>query len=183
MDVVVCDDLIGIRSDLPLMRCDGHCRFSARPIDYARAMHCDDRCRRCDADRLDPALGRCGCDCDGDADGNGDADCFSDNGLAVYLHDLLAACGLQTALKKAYRGYKYKPLDLRIKKTRAIRRKLTIKQATAKTAKAAKKAAYYPLRKYALKVCYGTGTEMLADRPSKLPADSRAGAAAIAAAI
>jgi hypothetical protein len=33
----------------------------------------------------------------------------------------------QNGLKKAYRGYKYKPLDLRVKKTRAIRRRLTVR--------------------------------------------------------
>jgi len=56
----------------------------------------------------------------------------------------------RAALKKAYRGSKYKPLDLRVKKTRAIRRRLTVKQVTAKTPRAAKRQAYFPLRKYAL---------------------------------
>jgi large subunit ribosomal protein L35e len=55
------------------------------------------------------------------------------------------------ALKEAYKGKKYVPLDLRTKKTRAIRRRLTKAQANAKTEKAAKKARAFPLRKYALK--------------------------------
>jgi len=57
----------------------------------------------------------------------------------------------RAGLQKAYRGYKFKPIDLRVKKTRAIRRRLTVKQAKATTAKQDKKAAYFPLRKYALK--------------------------------
>lgn len=42
---------------------------------------------------------------------------------------------------------KYVPIDLRAKKTRAIRRRLTKAQAGAKTEKAAKKARAFPLRK------------------------------------
>ena len=55
------------------------------------------------------------------------------------------------ALKKAYRKRNYKPLDLRVKKTRAIRQRLTPAQAARKTLRAQKKAAYFPIRKYALK--------------------------------
>jgi large subunit ribosomal protein L35e len=43
------------------------------------------------------------------------------------------------------------PLDLRAKKTRAIRREMTVAQKTKKTLKAQKKAAYFPLRKFAVK--------------------------------
>ena len=56
------------------------------------------------------------------------------------------------SLREAYSGAKYTPLDLRAKKTRAIRRRLSPAEKNAKTAKQAKKDAYYPKRKYALKV-------------------------------
>ena len=57
----------------------------------------------------------------------------------------------RAALKAAYAGKKYVPLDLRAKKTRAIRQQLTKAQAGALTARAAKKAAAFPRRKYAVK--------------------------------
>lgn len=57
----------------------------------------------------------------------------------------------RSALKAAYAGKKYVPLDLRVKKTRAIRQRLTKAQAGATTARAAKKAAAFPRRKYAVK--------------------------------
>ncbi|RKO89054.1 60S ribosomal protein L35 [Blyttiomyces helicus] len=50
-------------------------------------------------------------------------------------------------LRIFYRGKKYLPLDLRVKKTRAIRRKLTVHEATRKTVKQAKKDRHFPLRK------------------------------------
>ena len=43
------------------------------------------------------------------------------------------------------------PLDLRVRKTRAIRRRLTKAQAGAKTEKAAKKARAFPQPQYAVK--------------------------------
>ena len=46
---------------------------------------------------------------------------------------------------------KYMPIDLRAKKTRAIRRRLSVAQATKKTLRQQKKEAYFPKRKYALK--------------------------------
>ncbi|PSC76061.1 60S ribosomal L35-like [Micractinium conductrix] len=55
------------------------------------------------------------------------------------------------ALKEEYSGKKYVPIDLRARKTRAIRRRLTKAQAGAVTAKAAKKAAAFPKRKFAVK--------------------------------
>ena len=58
----------------------------------------------------------------------------------------------RAALRTAYDGKKHVPLDLRPKKTRAIRRRLTASQAGAKTAKAAKKAAAFPKRKFAVKL-------------------------------
>jgi|Transcript_12668 large subunit ribosomal protein L35e len=54
-------------------------------------------------------------------------------------------------LRKAFEGKKYQPGDLRQKKTRAIRRALSKHDAGLKTVKVAKKAAYFPMRKYALK--------------------------------
>jgi large subunit ribosomal protein L35e len=54
------------------------------------------------------------------------------------------------ALKKAFAGKKYKPLDIRTKKTRAARRALTVAQKYAKTERQQKKAANFPQRKFAL---------------------------------
>jgi len=54
-------------------------------------------------------------------------------------------------LREAYAGAKYTPLDLRQKKTRAIRRALTKSEKGAKTVRQAKKDAAFPKRKYALK--------------------------------
>ena len=55
------------------------------------------------------------------------------------------------ALRKAYRKRSFKPLDLRVKKTRAIRRELTVKEKSAKTEKQRKKELYFPQRKFAVK--------------------------------
>merc|ERR1711934_1150970 len=57
----------------------------------------------------------------------------------------------KAALQKAYEGKQYKPLDLRVKKTRAIRKALTKEQKSLKTVKEQKKAAQFSLRKYAIK--------------------------------
>lgn len=54
-------------------------------------------------------------------------------------------------LRAHYKGKKYAPLDLRHKKTRAIRRRLSKHEATAKTERAQKKARHFALRKYAVK--------------------------------
>ncbi|XP_052491578.1 60S ribosomal protein L35-like [Budorcas taxicolor] len=53
-------------------------------------------------------------------------------------------------LGKFYKG-KYKPLDLRPKKTRAMRRRLNKHEETLKTKKQQRKERLYPLRKYAVK--------------------------------
>merc|ERR1712060_300999 len=53
-------------------------------------------------------------------------------------------------LREAFAGKKYQPLDLRPKKTRAIRKRLTKEQQNAKTVKQGKKDNYFPARKYAL---------------------------------
>jgi len=55
------------------------------------------------------------------------------------------------SLRKAYRKRSFKPLDLRVKKTRAIRRALTVKERTAKTERQRKRELYFPQRKFALK--------------------------------
>ncbi|KAK8850443.1 hypothetical protein IAR55_004361 [Kwoniella newhampshirensis] len=54
-------------------------------------------------------------------------------------------------LREFYKKSKYLPLDLRYKKTRAIRRRLTTKEASAITEKQHKKQIHFPQRKYALK--------------------------------
>lgn len=54
-------------------------------------------------------------------------------------------------LRKFYKGKKYKPLDLRPKKTRAMRRRLTKHEEKLKTKKQQRKERLYPLRKFAVK--------------------------------
>ncbi|KAI9063221.1 ribosomal protein L35 [Trametes sanguinea] len=54
-------------------------------------------------------------------------------------------------LREFYKKKKYMPLDLRPKKTRAIRRRLTKHEASLKTLKQRKKEIHFPLRKYAVK--------------------------------
>ena len=58
----------------------------------------------------------------------------------------------RTQLRLLYKGKKYLPLDLRAKKTRAIRRRLTKFEATRVTEKQKKRQMHFPLRKYAVKV-------------------------------
>lgn len=55
-------------------------------------------------------------------------------------------------LRLFYKGKKYLPLDLRPKKTRAIRRRLTAHESSLKTAKEKKKQTHFPQRKFAVKV-------------------------------
>ncbi|KAK3422409.1 hypothetical protein EUGRSUZ_G02768 [Eucalyptus grandis] len=57
----------------------------------------------------------------------------------------------KSALREVYKKKKYLPLDLRPKKTRAIRRRLTKHQASLKTEREKKKEMYFPVRKYAIK--------------------------------
>ena len=54
-------------------------------------------------------------------------------------------------LREANKGAKHMPLDLRAKKTRAIRRALTKTQLAMVPEKVAKRQAYFPKRKYAVK--------------------------------
>jgi len=54
-------------------------------------------------------------------------------------------------LREYYKDKKYLPLDLRAKKTRAIRRRLTKHEKSLKTLKQRKKDAHFPARKYAVK--------------------------------
>ncbi|KAG6770409.1 hypothetical protein POTOM_026090 [Populus tomentosa] len=58
----------------------------------------------------------------------------------------------KSALREAYKNKKFLPLDLRPKKTRAIRRRLTKHQASLKTEREKKREIYFPIRKYAIKV-------------------------------
>ncbi|KAF8397560.1 hypothetical protein HHK36_016479 [Tetracentron sinense] len=58
----------------------------------------------------------------------------------------------KAALREAYKKKKFLPLDLRPKKTRAIRKRLTKHQASLKTEREKKKEMYFPMRKYAIKV-------------------------------
>jgi large subunit ribosomal protein L35e len=54
-------------------------------------------------------------------------------------------------IRKAAAGSKYVSKDLRMKKTRAIRRALTKEQANAKTVKQQKKDTHFPARRFAVK--------------------------------
>jgi len=54
-------------------------------------------------------------------------------------------------LQEFYKKKKYLPLDLRPKKTRAIRRRLTAHEKKLKTARQHKKDIHFPKRKYAVK--------------------------------
>jgi len=54
-------------------------------------------------------------------------------------------------LRMFYKGKKYKPLDLRVKKTRAIRRKLSPTEASKVTERQKKRQIHFPQRKYAVK--------------------------------
>ncbi|KAL6050382.1 hypothetical protein STEG23_024986 [Scotinomys teguina] len=54
-------------------------------------------------------------------------------------------------LRKFYKGKKYKPLDLRLKKTRAMRHRLTKHEEKLKTKKQQQKERLYLLHKYAVK--------------------------------
>eukprot|EP00293_Proteomonas_sulcata_P021345 CAMPEP_0184292778 /NCGR_PEP_ID=MMETSP1049-20130417/4478_1 /TAXON_ID=77928 /ORGANISM="Proteomonas sulcata, Strain CCMP704" /LENGTH=124 /DNA_ID=CAMNT_0026600665 /DNA_START=27 /DNA_END=401 /DNA_ORIENTATION=- len=55
------------------------------------------------------------------------------------------------AIREAYKDKEFKPIDIREKKTRAIRRRLTPEQATKQTKKSITKAKHFPKRKYAVK--------------------------------
>merc|ERR1711860_362609 len=57
----------------------------------------------------------------------------------------------KSEIRKLYQGKKYKPVDLRPKKTRALRRRLNKHQESMKTSKQVKRESLYGLRKYALK--------------------------------
>merc|ERR1712137_1376947 len=50
-----------------------------------------------------------------------------------------------------YKKQKFEPLNLRVKKTRAIRRRLTSEQLNKKASRQAKRDAYFPQRKFAVK--------------------------------
>merc|ERR1711864_35405 len=55
-------------------------------------------------------------------------------------------------LRKLYRGKKYKPLDLRPKKTRAMRKALSPHEKNLKTPREMKRIRAFPQRKFAVKV-------------------------------
>merc|ERR1711871_893382 len=71
--------------------------------------------------------------------------------LAIAQVNTVISQMVKSELRKAFEGKKYVPLDLREKKTRALRRKLTKTQAGAVTAKAKKAKSAFPQRKFAVK--------------------------------
>ncbi len=58
---------------------------------------------------------------------------------------------VKSAVREKLKGAKRLPTDLRAKKTRAIRRRLTLNEAGKKTVRAAKKASNFPQRVFAVK--------------------------------
>ncbi|EFX84211.1 hypothetical protein DAPPUDRAFT_301332 [Daphnia pulex] len=54
-------------------------------------------------------------------------------------------------LRKVYKNKKYKPLDLRSKRTRAMRRALTTGEKAKKTSKEMRRSRAFPMRKFAVK--------------------------------
>lgn len=58
---------------------------------------------------------------------------------------------VKEGVREAYKGKKYAPKQIRAKKTRAMRRALTPKEAGQKTVKAAKKERHYSKRVIAIK--------------------------------
>merc|ERR1712072_10362 len=52
--------------------------------------------------------------------------------------------------RKQYEGKNYKPLDLRPKKTRALRRALKVEQKTALTVRAKTRKSNFPMRRFAV---------------------------------
>ncbi|KDE08892.1 60S ribosomal protein L35 [Microbotryum lychnidis-dioicae p1A1 Lamole] len=54
-------------------------------------------------------------------------------------------------LRELYKNKKQLPLDLRAKKTRAIRRRLTLHERTIQTEKAKKRQIHFPKRRFAVK--------------------------------
>merc|ERR1712115_659719 len=54
-------------------------------------------------------------------------------------------------IRKFYAGKKYVPVDVRPKKTRAIRRQLSKAQLEKRTLRETKKSTHFPMRKYAVK--------------------------------
>uniref|UniRef100_A0A8C0EC99 Large ribosomal subunit protein uL29 n=1 Tax=Bubo bubo TaxID=30461 RepID=A0A8C0EC99_BUBBB len=70
------------------------------------------------------------------------------------LSELVHPVAAWQLLKLVYfckQGKKYKPLDLRPKKTRAMRRRLNKHEENLKTKKQQRKERLYPVRKYAIK--------------------------------
>lgn len=70
---------------------------------------------------------------------------------AIARVNIVMAQKTKENLRKFYRGNRLKPLDLRPKKTRAIRKALSPRDANRKTLKQLRKQSVYPQRKYALK--------------------------------
>lgn len=58
---------------------------------------------------------------------------------------------IKNNLRKLYKGDKHKPLDIRPKKTRAIRKALKKSEKNAKTKKEIKKQTHFKIRKFAVK--------------------------------
>ncbi len=68
-----------------------------------------------------------------------------------YLFPAALYPAAQSKYREMYKNDKKKPLNLRVKGTRAYRRRLSKDDAAKVTVKQAKKNAYFPIRQYALK--------------------------------
>ena len=71
--------------------------------------------------------------------------------MFVSLPPLSLLLSRQSKLRTLYKDEKHVPLDLRVKGTRAWRRKLSKEDSARKTLKQQKKDAHFATRKYALK--------------------------------
>ncbi|ELU45557.1 ribosomal l29 domain-containing protein [Rhizoctonia solani AG-1 IA] len=79
--------------------------------------------------------------------------CLNSNAVRKSIARVLTVTNQKTRqnLRELYKKKKYLPLDLRVKKTRAIRRRLSKTDAARKTEKQRKKDLHFPIRKYAVK--------------------------------
>ncbi|KAL9582389.1 MAG: hypothetical protein Q9212_003331 [Teloschistes hypoglaucus] len=86
---------------------------------------------------------------------------LANQSLPSYSHDLRKSIARvltvinatqRSQLRILYKNKKYLPLDLRPKKTRAMRRRLTKHEATLVSEKQKKRQMHFPQRKYAVKV-------------------------------
>ena len=77
--------------------------------------------------------------------------------VCTWASPALRICFVQNELRVYYEKKKYVPLDLRAKKTRALRRQLPPEHAAIKTAKQLNKEKHFPKRRYAVEAYMTAG--------------------------